>query len=392
MALDLHRDPGYLGTFSVKQAILRRRLWVTVLELNLLCALQANQAPLISTADFDTCPPADVTDDELDHLSTGEHVGIHLDRENHTALQSAFYASWPVRSEIVTRLTQVNKDPDYERVLDLHSKFSKERSTFRQIVKDASHKSQRMAQHGNTTAQALMADILMSRYMLALHLPVLGPVVRNPKFHFSRRMAASTAIEMGQMCGILKSHKLSASTPDALLRDKQSMEILFISSAGMLRYIAVQSLYALMLEFVTSTEESLDSEVSFSGCNETELLDHVHDIQKWAEGRVKKGLFDFHNCCFLAAAYAYGDQAGETPDVRESAMVEGAVGSTQRCLAALEDIKAQMQGSQGVNLQNPPVPMLQPELTAAVDFDLMGDFNWADMSLPMFDWSHQVLL
>ena len=392
MSLDLHRDPRFLGPMSMRQAILHRRLWVTILELNLLCSLQAGHPPLILSTDFDACPPADLTDEELDSLSEVDQPDVEVTRAHHTCIQSAFHASWSTRSKIVSQVTSVAAVPAYEDILRLHGAFSKELATFRRCIPTAGHGVQESGLSDNTAAQATLAEILMSRYMLALHLPILGPQIRDPKFHFSRRMAVSTAIEMGKLCDILQVQRPSEREVGTAPGGKRDLEILFLRSAGIFRHLAVQSIFALMLEFVTIMEEGLDSETSFPGCDEVELVHHLRTAQSWAEHRIEEGLLDIHNCCFLAASYAYGNRVADSPDEKEKAIIDGALASSQKCLAALNAFEARMDLTRGTDARNISTVETQPVLTGVTDFDLMGDFNWADMSLPLFDWSDQLLL
>jgi hypothetical protein len=97
MCVDLHCDPQHLGIPSRRQAEIRRRLWATILELNLLLSLQAGRLPLISYTDYDTDSPGNLRDDKLDDLPAYGCPPRPSGRTD-TAIQVAYFDSFKLRS------------------------------------------------------------------------------------------------------------------------------------------------------------------------------------------------------------------------------------------------------------------------------------------------------
>lgn len=50
---------------TVLRAEMRRRVWATILEINLQSSIDAGGPPLLSLADYDTAPPANLNDEDL---------------------------------------------------------------------------------------------------------------------------------------------------------------------------------------------------------------------------------------------------------------------------------------------------------------------------------------
>lgn len=63
--MGFHRDPKYLPNMKPFHGELRRRLWATILELNIQSALDSGMPPLISPDDYDTEPPSNLNDTDI---------------------------------------------------------------------------------------------------------------------------------------------------------------------------------------------------------------------------------------------------------------------------------------------------------------------------------------
>ena len=82
MQIGLHRDPKHLPSMSILQAEIHRRLWYTILELLVQSSLDSAMPPRISVEDFDTEPPSNVSDSEIDEST---EVLLPHARTTHTA-------------------------------------------------------------------------------------------------------------------------------------------------------------------------------------------------------------------------------------------------------------------------------------------------------------------
>ena len=111
MQISLHRDPKYLPGMSVLGAELRRRLWATILEMELQTSLNTSMPVRIVIDDFDTEPPSNVDNEEIDEMTT--ELESHLRNTfTMTSLQLLLLDT------MLTRL-RIPQLPNH-----LHSKFS----------------------------------------------------------------------------------------------------------------------------------------------------------------------------------------------------------------------------------------------------------------------------
>ena len=97
MQMGFHHDPEYLPRMSPLNIELRRRLWATTMEMVVQSSLESGQPPLISFDDFDTRPPLNINDNEIDE--TTQVLPIPNDRTTFTdtSLQLALLQSLQIR-------------------------------------------------------------------------------------------------------------------------------------------------------------------------------------------------------------------------------------------------------------------------------------------------------
>jgi hypothetical protein len=65
MLLSYYRDPQIFQGMSPLHAAMRRRLWVSIMEISVQEAVASAMPPLVSLDDFDTEPALNINDDEI---------------------------------------------------------------------------------------------------------------------------------------------------------------------------------------------------------------------------------------------------------------------------------------------------------------------------------------
>lgn len=329
MGLNLHRDPEHLGNMRKFQAEMRRRLWATILEIHLLLSIQANRPPLISGSDYDTRAPARLADEEiqnpgdtsLDDTRREACVGIKT--------QVSLFESFPIRLKMISALNSATTDVSYDERLRFHAKLGKARWRLE-------------------SSERPLSAIIFSRYVLAIHLPLLGKSIKDPKFFFSRTVCMHEADYAAHACGLdgVIHHDNELDDPDPFHR-------LFLNSAGIFRHIAMQPLFAILLEQTTFLELKWQQPGMFAAQDDAgelaplaawkryALENLIEAAQTWTERRVEHGSSDVGTCCFVAACRAYVEllQAGFTDRIREEYLVDKALESSERCRSFLTKLE-----------------------------------------------------
>ena len=341
----LHRDPKTLANnMTVRQSEMRRRLWVTILELSLLLSMQAGRTPLISTLEYDACPPSNLGDDELIDrpISEAAELSEQSARPTSISVQLALHDSFNTRLTIISKLNGIKDDIDYDEILRLHSELTKSERHMQQrlniLAQDLANGA--IPNSELTASHLLLSEVLISRYLLALHLPKLGQFIKNPAFHFSRRISIATSLKLAEACGILSNTK----TRDGTRAPSAGFERLFVNSMGIFRHTAIPAVFATILELVTYKEEQADNEGALAVWCESELFQHLQSLEAWTANQLQAGTTDFRTFCYMRACIAYA-KALDSPEGSqdtEKAIAQAALQSNESYCELMNGVAARL--------------------------------------------------
>jgi hypothetical protein len=188
----LHRDPKHLS-LSPFEGEMRRRIWATVVELNLQLSIDAAMPPLLAPHDFDTEPPSNLNDEDFGESS--EHLPPPRPREQYTTsvLQLALLHSFPTRVQISQISNECNREQSYEAALECGTALctaAKELAVLFQgfLAQMAGSGS------GPTLFHYQVLDILLHRALLHLYRPFALRSLNNPLLYLSRKLSLESAL------------------------------------------------------------------------------------------------------------------------------------------------------------------------------------------------------
>ncbi|CAG9996923.1 unnamed protein product [Clonostachys byssicola] len=388
MYLGLHREPRHiLPNPSIIQAEMRRRLWTTVLELNLMLSLQAGQPTMVSSSDYDIRPPSNLADEELtNEPDETKVIESSAKKQTRTTPQLALFDSFLLRSEIVNKLNGIGQTMSYDEVFRFHKDLSKAKGRMQQTFRAGY-----TATTSTNSAHNSIANIILSRYLLALHLPILGHSIRNPTFHFSRRFCIAASIEMAKVSGILVSSR--GADPRANDEVLPSLKRLFVNSPGLFRHITIQAIFAISLELVTSQEEEQENLGVFPVWDTAELFRSLQAAEAWCADRLQAGISDHLGYCFVGAclAYAHSLQTEGLGTDLSQVVVQAALRNVENCSRIMRDVaeKLGVPVNQG-NSMTSGVGNISASLPDVMDMsmDLTSGFFGVGMDGFAFDWTY----
>lgn len=125
-AMGLHRDPKYFPSIGVLQAEVQRRLWATIMELNVQLSLEAGMRPMILSDDYDTEAPANINDEDIDKHTTELPVAKPGHVFTQTSIQIILFSSLETRLEILRICNSLKDEPSYEDVSKFGETMTKE--------------------------------------------------------------------------------------------------------------------------------------------------------------------------------------------------------------------------------------------------------------------------
>ncbi|KAF2993569.1 hypothetical protein E8E14_001445 [Neopestalotiopsis sp. 37M] len=186
MQIGLHRDPKYLPPMSFLQAEMRRRLWATILEMCSQASLDAAMPPRISIDEFDTQPPSNVNDDELDE-TTKPPRSRPRSTYTSTSMQLQLLDTFPTRLKILKVLYGLHSEISYLDVLKMTSDILDACRTSDKFLRDNE-------KGGVTTFHRTLMDFLVRRFLLVLHCHFAVRGRTNPLFHYSIKVSIDAAM------------------------------------------------------------------------------------------------------------------------------------------------------------------------------------------------------
>ncbi|KAK2794213.1 hypothetical protein FQN51_000914 [Onygenales sp. PD_10] len=93
MSAGCHREPQPTAKISIFNREMRRRIWATVIELDLQASLDRGMPPTIQQSDWDCNPPLNINDDDISEDTTvypeEKPLGVMTDSSFHVALMQA---------------------------------------------------------------------------------------------------------------------------------------------------------------------------------------------------------------------------------------------------------------------------------------------------------------
>ena len=123
--MGLHRDPKVFPKMSQMQGEIRKRLWASILEINLQLSLDMGLNPLISGDDYDTGPPGNFDDADLDDSSRDVVFSKPKQEFTQSTLQNILWESLILRMRVCKLINDFRGEPTYETVLELGGLLTK---------------------------------------------------------------------------------------------------------------------------------------------------------------------------------------------------------------------------------------------------------------------------
>ncbi|KAK5997600.1 Transcription factor lepE [Cladobotryum mycophilum] len=224
MHMGIHIDAKIhsLGGVSTTDVQSRRRLWATILELELQSSMDHGGQPCIEVDGYDCDLPLNIDDAALENSDSDIDTLVKpLDRLTQSSFQILLMKTIPVRLKIAKFINSFQLDPSFDKALELSTELSAVLKTCSAHI-EAYH----MSSSPPTAFQTNLFDLLCQRMFLGLHHPFAVKAMTNPAYYYSRKMCFETAV------GLLSSSAFSVVDDFHRLR---------LSSSGIFRTIYTQS-------------------------------------------------------------------------------------------------------------------------------------------------------
>lgn len=249
--MGLHRDPDFVPQRTAFPAEMRRRLWNTILELSLQASITSGGPPFVSFDDFDVDPPGNFDDDQL----AAENPKARLEGDfTETSIAIALRKTFPARLAVAKFLNDVGSHGTYEQTLSIDRDL---RATYKLMCRSL----QACAADASTsTFGANCLDIILHRYLSALHAPYFGPTLRDAAYAYSRKVVVESSLKIWRIPHACTTTLQHSNTSAPLC--KEYLRRLTVCGSGFFRTVTFQAVLLISVELrmqLQEEEESLSS-------------------------------------------------------------------------------------------------------------------------------------
>ncbi|KAK3332998.1 hypothetical protein B0T19DRAFT_458077 [Cercophora scortea] len=192
MQLGLHHDPSKLPGVGDFEAEIRRRLWATILDLQIQSSIESGGSPLISYTDYDCEPPSNFDDTQLDPNASSlpslpRPVSVFTD----ASMQCALMRTLPIRLEVAKYLNDFSSQQTYDETLRLGHKLRGVLEEHTRLFRSFAGQRQQP-----TPFQIKLFELLTFRFLLALHFPFAIRAKKNPTYYFSHKVCLDLSLSL----------------------------------------------------------------------------------------------------------------------------------------------------------------------------------------------------
>ncbi|KAJ1331966.1 proline utilization trans-activator [Microdochium nivale] len=368
-----HRDPSRLPPTDPLQAELRRRLWGTILELNVQTSLSTGTTVLLSLSDFDTEPPADMDDVDLDTTTSPATLVRDAGRCTDTTLALALRATLPIRIAICRFLNDIGAVNAYDRTMEFHENLASMLRTVSRRLADAEAASGRKL----SLFQRQTFDCTVRRYFLAIHIPYQAMSLVEPAYAFSKTTIIDNALKISlAYCppAVYQHAEPGGHAPAPTLEHDTDLSRLAAVASGTYRWLPSHTALLIGMDLQHQLQEEA---APFSSAPlRPDLLSAVRVILAWCLRRTRAGDMNCRGYVFLTAQWIMieGLMAGKSSQEMFKVMITSATEVIRTVLGILEEQARQILPVAGNTSWDPVQMPVDRMVDIEEDRDGMGDF------------------
>ncbi|RYP78936.1 hypothetical protein DL770_006804 [Monosporascus sp. CRB-9-2] len=188
MHLGLHFDPAKhrLSDIPSSETEARRRLWATVLELDVQSSMDHGSCLSVDSEHYDCAEPSNVDDVDAEGDASAPKPENQLTQP---PIQILLMRSIRTRLRIARFLNTFQSVMPFDTALSLSSELAESLKSCTNILK-----AYRMSASPPTAFQIKLYDLLTRRFFLGLHHPFAVMAMKDPSYYYSRKMCIETSL------------------------------------------------------------------------------------------------------------------------------------------------------------------------------------------------------
>lgn len=184
MSSGLHREPTVLSNnISVFVQEIRRRLWFTILELDLQVSLDRGMTASIGPFDWDTLPPLNLHDEDFDENTEKMPPTRPMTEFTRTSFLCLAQQHLSLRLDIMSRMNSIRPCLESDTAIEIDQKIREILETF--------------PQWSDNAAEAMskdLSELLLFEFLLLIHQPFATQADGQSKHFYSRAARRNAAL------------------------------------------------------------------------------------------------------------------------------------------------------------------------------------------------------
>lgn len=281
MTMGLHRDPTRFrkGTRPF-WCEMRRRVWATIVELDLKISLDRGVTPSVDLDECDCDPPSNWDDTDLVESMESNPAPLSTATYTRNFYQTLLSKSLPLRYHIAKKINTLKFDLSYDDALRMGEEMLRFVKHAASLFEDNASSINLSDATRHQFAQSIHMFI-MRKFLLALHRPFSLSVVRLPKCSYSRKICLEGSLEILSLMEL-------PTTPDAI----QYPHVTQLGS-GMFRDEIFHAAITVCVELSLQAQEMSHPGSTMDGMNSSVLMSMVQSQQSVMLQGVERTLHDF---------------------------------------------------------------------------------------------------
>lgn len=196
MAAGYHREPNSKANISVFHREMRRRLWATIIELDLQASIERGMPPSLRQEDFNSRPPLNINDDAIQEPAQEPLTQMPLEILTDTSFQAIAYRSIGLRLRICALINNSHVETVESH---FHDALAMDEEMMTALMTIPTTWMSTAANDGLSQRPVYlrtMLDLLLRQQLLLLHMPFANLGEHHARFGHSRRarLEAATSI------------------------------------------------------------------------------------------------------------------------------------------------------------------------------------------------------
>jgi hypothetical protein len=169
---------------------IRRRLWSTVVELELQASFDTGLPSFAGTISANCGPPSNLADEDLDVTASQLPIPAQMETYTRSSFLRISHRSQPFRSELNKLINDSPRNLLFEELLAYDQEI---RQRLQELPAWAKSLQRSDNANSQSTASAMALDIQLRQYLLPLHIPFVQQAELNMRHAYSRIVCINTA-------------------------------------------------------------------------------------------------------------------------------------------------------------------------------------------------------